>query len=229
MSQAAWVRLENLSMTYQEGSLQRPILSGAQASFAKGHFSALLGPSGSGKSTLLNLIAGLDRPQTGKIWIGDQELTALSEREQTRFRRRHLGIIFQFFNLLPSLNVLENVLLPLQLNGQKNQARNRRLAQEWLTKVGLGQRLETYPDKLSGGEQQRIALVRAMLHQPQLILADEPTGNLDENTAAQVAELLLQMVREQGQTLIMVTHNAELAARADQIYDLHEGKLLSRD
>ncbi|PKL76624.1 MAG: ABC transporter ATP-binding protein [Candidatus Melainabacteria bacterium HGW-Melainabacteria-1] len=223
-SAADLVRLEALNMSYREGSRTRLILTGLNAGFGQGRFSVLLGQSGSGKSTLLNLIAGLDQPSSGRIWIGDTELTALSERQRTLFRRRHIGIVFQFFNLLPGLSVIENVLLPLQLNGRQAKS-ERQAAVSWLSRVGLGDRLDTHPDRLSGGEMQRVAIVRAMLHDPVLILADEPTGNLDEATAAEITELLLGLVREQNLTLIMVTHNPELAARADAVYEMHEGKL----
>ncbi|MEZ0370957.1 MAG: ABC transporter ATP-binding protein [Candidatus Sericytochromatia bacterium] len=209
-------------MSYREAGRIRPILRELSVGFRQGAFSVLLGPSGCGKSTLLNLIAGLDRPDTGRIRIGQTELTALSERERTLFRRQRIGIIFQFFNLLPSLTVLENVLLPLQLNKRKHEAAS---ARDWLGRVGLADRADSYPDRLSGGEQQRVAIVRALLHDPLLLLADEPTGNLDEATAAQVTEMLLELVHERRQTLIMVTHNPELATRADAVYRMHEGRL----
>lgn len=216
------VRLNQLSMSYTEGTQTRWVLRDVSTGFRQDSFSVLLGPSGCGKSTLLGLIGGLDQPDTGQIYIGDVELTSLNERQRTLFRREKLGIVFQFFNLLPGLTVLENVMLPLQLN---HRGQNTAKAKEWLQRVGLAERAGSYPDRLSGGEQQRIAIVRAMLHEPLLILADEPTGNLDENTAAQVTEMLLELVRENRQTLIMVTHNPEMATRADAVYHMHEGQL----
>lgn len=221
-NQNALVRLESLSMAYTEGETRHEILQDVSINFAKGSFTALLGASGSGKSTLLNLIAGLDKPTNGKIWIADTEITTLSEKERTLFRRRSLGIVFQFFNLLPGLTVLENVLLPLQLN---KRGRESTQARDLLKRVGLGDRLDSYPDRLSGGEQQRVAIVRALLHEPMLLLADEPTGNLDETTAHAVASLMLELVRDRKQTLILVTHNPELAESADAIYRVHEGRV----
>ena len=217
------VTIENLSMSYTEGSQRRQILDQINIGFGAGSFSTLFGPSGCGKSTLLNLIGGLDQPDAGRIRIGEIEITSLSEKERTLFRRRKLGIVFQFFNLLPSLTVLENILLPLQLNGRKDS----QAALSWLERVGLGGRGHSYPDRLSGGEQQRVAIVRAMLHEPMLLLADEPTGNLDEQTAAEITAMLLELVREKHQTLIMVTHNPELARQADAVYHMHDGRLTS--
>lgn len=216
------VEIAQLSMAYSEGGSQREILKDVTVAFARGSFNLLLGPSGCGKSTLLNLIGGLDRPHAGSIRIDGVDITGLDERARTLFRRRQLGIIFQFFNLLPSLTVLENVLLPLQLNRRRHQ---QPLALEWLGRVGLGARAQSYPDRLSGGEQQRVAIVRAMLHEPKLILADEPTGNLDETTAEEIVDLLQQLVREKGGTLIMVTHNPDFSQRADAVFHMHEGRL----
>ncbi len=216
------VKIQGLSMAYREAETQQNVLREVNIEFIRGSFTALLGASGSGKSTLLNLIAGLDKPSAGKIWIDGTEITSLSEKQLTLFRRQKLGIVFQFFNLLPGLSVLENVLLPLQLNGRGRESDK---AKDLLQRVGLGERLHSYPDRLSGGEQQRVAIVRALLHQPVLLLADEPTGNLDENTAEAVAELMLELARAHHQTLILVTHNPELAAKADAIYRVHEGQV----
>lgn len=216
------IRLQNLTMHYQEGDRQRTILDNVDAVFPQGKFTVLLGQSGSGKSTLLNLIAGLDQPAAGEVWIDRQHMTGLSERERTLFRRQHIGFVFQFFNLLPTLTVLENVLLPLQLNQIKH-AKTR--AMDGLEKVGLGDRHGAYPDQLSGGEQQRVAIARAMLHEPMLILADEPTGNLDTRTGEQITQLLLELVKAERQTLVMVTHNPEMATFADKVYVLEGQKL----
>ena len=162
-----FVRLIGLSKSYQEGDRWRVVLDGTSATFARGEFVALLGRSGSGKSTLLNLISGIDRPDAGTVWIGDQELTALSERERTLFRRRHIGFVFQFFNLIPTLSVMENVTLPLELEGASFQAA-KAAAGPLLDAVGLLDRAEAYPDRLSGGEQQRISIARALVNDPLL-------------------------------------------------------------
>ncbi len=219
----AFIRLRGLSKAYQEGDRRRVVLEDASAEFARGEFVALLGRSGSGKSTLLNLVSGIDRADAGQIWVGDRELTALSERERTLFRRRNIGFIFQFFNLIPTLSVLENVTLPLELNGTSQKVA-RAAAEPLLDAVGLLDRAATFPDKLSGGEQQRVAIARALIHDPLLVLADEPTGNLDEGTGGSVLALLDRLTRQAGKNLLMVTHSAESAARADRIFRLHRGR-----
>ena len=185
----------------------------------------IIGRSGSGKSTLLNLISGIDRPDTGRVIFGDVELSALPEPERTLFRRRKVGFVYQFFNLLPTLDVEENVRLVLSLDGVGTaQARARSTAM--LQRVGLGDRLHAPVDVLSGGEQQRVALARALVHEPALLLADEPTGNLDEITAAQIAPLMRELARERGATVLLVTHDRQLAAGADRTLTLREGTLL---
>ena len=223
-SPAAFIRLIGLSKAYQEGDRRRVVLEEASADFAQGEFIALLGRSGSGKSTLLNLVSGIDAPDAGRIWVGGQELTAMRERERTLFRRRNIGFIFQFFNLIPTLSVLENVTLPLELGGAPVRDA-RRAAEPLLDAVGLLDRAATYPDKLSGGEQQRVAIARALIHDPLLVLADEPTGNLDEGTGGSVLALLDQLTRQAGKNLLMVTHNPDSAARADRVFRLHQGRL----
>ncbi|WP_363325900.1 ABC transporter ATP-binding protein [Caldilinea sp.] len=224
------IRLEGLTKIYTEGEVRRTVLDELNREFYEGEFVCLLGKSGSGKSTLLNLISGIDAPTRGDVVVYTDarpvRLTALSEQERTLFRRRHIGIVFQFFNLIPTLTVLENVTLPLELNGwaqRQAQARARAL----LERVGLGDRLETFPDKLSGGEQQRVAIARALAHDPLLILADEPTGNLDEDTGETVLSLLLELTRDAGKTLFMATHAPEVARRADRVLHLDHGKLVS--
>ena len=180
--------------------------------------------SGSGKSTLLNLISAIDTPSSGEIIIDGQPLTRLSEHERTLFRRRNIGFIFQFFNLVPTLTVEENLLLPLELNGRTSPA-DRAHARDLLGRVGLADRAATYPDRLSGGEQQRVAIARALVHDPLLVLADEPTGNLDSDTSAQVLDLLDTLVRQAGKTLLMVTHSTDVVGMADRVLRMREGHL----
>jgi putative ABC transport system ATP-binding protein len=187
---------------------------------------AILGKSGSGKSTLLNLISGIDAPDSGQIWVEGRDLAALPERERTLFRRAQIGFIFQFFNLIPTLTVGENVSLPLELNRVPRTPAHKR-AKDLLHEVGLCDRWDTFPEKLSGGEQQRVALARALVHNPLLILADEPTGNLDEETGAQVMSLLARLTREQNRTLLIVTHSAEAASHADRVLRLSHGQLVA--
>ncbi len=223
------IQLENLSKSYREAGQTRLILDSLDLEFAAGEFVCLVGKSGSGKSTLLNLISGIDAPSQGDVtlYTGDQavRLTALSEHERTLFRRRHIGIVFQFFNLIPTLTVLENVTLPLELAGVRGNGQREAIA--LLERVGLGNRLDTYPDRLSGGEQQRVAIARALVHNPLLVLADEPTGNLDEETGDSVLRLLLELSRDMGKTLIMATHAPDVAEQADRVLHLVYGKLVS--
>jgi putative ABC transport system ATP-binding protein len=221
----AFLRFHDLTKSYYEGDVRRVVLQNTHAEFQPGQMTVILGKSGSGKSTLLNLISGIDAPDGGQIWVDGQELTALSERDRTLFRRARVGFIFQFFNLIPTLTVGENVSLPLELNRTpRTEAREK--AQGMLDSVGLLDRWDTFPEKLSGGEQQRVALARALVHDPLLILADEPTGNLDEETGALVMDLLARLAREQGRTLLMVTHSLEAASHADRILRLSHGQLI---
>jgi len=223
---SAFLRFHNLTKSYFEGAVQRVVLQNAHAEFQPGEITAILGKSGSGKSTLLNLISGIDEPDSGQIWVEGRELSALSERERTYFRRARIGFVFQFYNLIPTLTVGENVSLPLDLNHvPRPQARQK--AEELLEAVGLLDRWNTFPEKLSGGEQQRVTLARALVHDPLLILADEPTGNLDEETGAQVMSLLARLTREQNRTLLMVTHSLEAASHADRILRLSHGQLVT--
>jgi putative ABC transport system ATP-binding protein len=223
-TEAGFIRLLNLSKSYLEGAQRRHVLEEANADFRKGEFAAILGKSGSGKSTLLNLISGIDLVDTGVICLGGQELTSLNEKQRTLFRRQNIGFIFQFFNLIPTLNVLENVILPGELNGVATHI-VRQHAEQLLSSVGLQDRLATFPDRLSGGEQQRVAIARALINDPLLVLADEPTGNLDEETGRQVLLLLDRLTRQAGKNMIMVTHSAEAAQVADRILYLREGRL----
>lgn len=219
---AASLTLKNVRKAFVEGNSSREVLRGISASVPPGTFVVLLGRSGSGKSTLLNLIAGLDVPTSGSIAYGDVDLTALSDHDRTTFRRTRLGFIFQAYNLIPTLTVAENVRLPLSLVGAKDvQSR----IDELLEKVGLAERARAYPDTLSGGEQQRVSLARALAHRPDVLLADEPTGNLDAQTAETVLTLLQTLVREEGKTLVLVTHDRSIADRADVVWTLREGVL----
>jgi putative ABC transport system ATP-binding protein len=221
----AFLRFHDLSKSYYEGDVQRIVLQNAHAEFQPGEITAILGRSGSGKSTLLNLISGIDEPDGGQIWVDGQELSALTERERTFFRRARIGFVFQFYNLIPTLTVGENVSLPLELN-RVPRPLARKKAQDLLEAVGLLERWDTFPEKLSGGEQQRVTLARALVHDPLLILADEPTGNLDEETGAHVMSLLAGLTREQKRTLLMVTHSQEAASHADRILRLSYGQLI---
>ena len=221
------VQVEKLSKTFREGRRVRVVLDEASASFQRGEFAVLLGKSGSGKSTLLNLISGIETPTTGTVTINDVAITALSERRRTLFRRDHIGFVFQFFNLIPTLTVLENVTLPQELAGGGRQEVEA-AAMALLERVGLADRRDTFPDRLSGGEQQRVAIARALAHDPMLVLADEPTGNLDEETGERVLALLLELTREAGKTLIMATHSPDVVPLADRVFRIHEGHLVKR-
>jgi putative ABC transport system ATP-binding protein len=218
------ITLEDIHKSFQEGAKTRSVLNQVNASFGQGEFTAILGKSGSGKSTLLNLISGIDRPDQGKIFINDEDITALNERDRTLFRRHHIGFVFQFFNLLPTLTVLENVILPLEINGTSLRIARQRAVQ-LLEAVGLADRAGTFPDRLSGGEQQRVAIARALVNDPKLVLADEPTGNLDRGTGEQILSLLDELTRKVGKNLVMVTHSISNAALADQTYRLEVGQL----
>jgi putative ABC transport system ATP-binding protein len=201
------------------------ILRGIDLSIPRGQFVAIMGPSGSGKSTLLGLLAGLDNATSGSILLDGVDITGLSEDQMAEVRGRKIGFVFQSFQLIPTLTAEENVLLPAELAGAGSDATRR--ARELLTRVGLADRLDHYPVQLSGGEQQRVALARAFITKPPILLADEPTGNLDGRTGEQVLELLLELNRREGATLVMVTHDAQLAANADRVITLRDGLVVS--
>jgi len=222
----AFLRFHNLSKSYSEGDVRRVVLQNAHAEFQSGEITAILGKSGSGKSTLLNLISGIDAPDSGQVWVDGQDLTTLSERDRTLFRRARIGFVFQFFNLIPTLTVGENVSLPLELN-RRPRLQAHEKAQQLLDAVGLIDRWDTFPEKLSGGEQQRVALARALVHDPLLILADEPTGNLDEETGAQMMALLARLTRKQNGTLLIVTHSPEVTAHTDHVLRLSHGQIVA--
>jgi putative ABC transport system ATP-binding protein len=217
------IELIDVHKSYREGDRTHEVLTGTSATIEAGERVAILGPSGSGKSTLLNLVSGIDLPDSGTVRVGGTDIGTLAERDRTLFRRERVGFVFQFFNLMPTLTVLENLLLPLELTGSADgEAR----ARELLDAVGLGDRAGAFPDRLSGGEQQRVAIARALIHGPDLLLADEPTGNLDEDTSEIVVRLLDELVREAGTTLIVVTHSRELASRMDRVLRVDHGKLV---
>lgn len=214
-----------LAKTYLSGGVQVRALDGVDLAVERGEFVAIMGPSGCGKSTLLNLLAGFDRPSAGEVWLGGRRIDGLSEAELARLRRRQIGFVFQFFNLLPALSVAENVELPLLLAGQRRQAA-RRAAGRLLNDLGVAERRNAAPALLSGGQQQRVALARAMANSPDIVLADEPTGNLDSAAARGVLELLGE-ARRRGQTLLLVTHDARVAAAADRVIRLRDGRIVA--
>jgi putative ABC transport system ATP-binding protein len=218
------VTITHLSKSFEEGGIERTVLHEVDLCLDRAEFVVLLGKSGSGKSTLLNVLGGIDTPTTGTVQIAGIDLTALSEHERTLFRRQHIGFIFQFYNLLPTLTVGENVLLPLELNGRVDRA-SREHAFDLLEQVGLAERRDSYPDRLSGGEQQRIAIARALVHDPLLILADEPTGNLDVETGHVVLDLLDRLTRQAGKNLIMATHSSDVLKYADRVLRIDDGKV----
>jgi putative ABC transport system ATP-binding protein len=220
-----FIHLDNLWKQFYEGNQKREVLRGTGAAFGKGEFVAILGKSGSGKSTLLNVISGIDEPDLGDIRINGQLLTQLDEYQRTIFRRQKIGFVFQFFNLIPTLTVLENVSLPLELVGA-DVGEAVRKASQILHEVSLSDRLNTFPERLSGGEQQRVAIARALVHDPLVVLADEPTGNLDEDTGEQVLSILDKLTRQAGKNLIMVTHSKENAIFADRLFELQAGCLV---
>ena len=220
----AEVRLCNLSRSFMEGERRHDVIRDLTANFMQGETVALRGRSGSGKSTLLNLISGIDSPDSGRIVVADRDITAMSEHDRTLFRRRHIGFVYQAFNLVPTLTVADNIRLVLELNGLERSVAAKRI-RDLLGEVGLADRAESYPDVLSGGEQQRVAIARALAQEPPLLLADEPTGNLDERTAETILALLDRLVRQSGGTMIMATHSASVSAFADRSLELHDGVL----
>lgn len=218
------LRLTGLSKTYDDGTRSHPVLRDAHLELERAAQVALIGRSGSGKSTLLNLMAGIDRPDRGQVEVNGIELGGLDETARTRFRRRHIGFVYQFFNLIPTLTAQENVALPLELTGTSRRRALERARQD-LTLMGLDDRATAFPDQLSGGECQRVAIARALAHAPSLVLADEPTGNLDAETGRRVLDLLQSRCRERDATLVIVTHSREVANGADRTLTLQDGKI----
>ena len=218
------LRAEGLAKTYAEGSLRTPVFDGLDFEVHAGETVAILGASGAGKSTLLHLLGGLDTPTAGEVFVTGQQMSALSDAARGRLRNRALGFVYQFHHLLPEFTALENVMLPVLLNGTSVPEAAAR-ARELLESVGLGHRLEHKPGELSGGERQRTAVARALVNKPACVMGDEPTGNLDEKTAANVFGQMLELNRAHRTSLVMVTHDRGLARKLDRVLELHEGKL----
>ena len=219
------IRIRSLAKSYRRGEQEIPVLLDIDLDVMAGDFVALMGPSGSGKSTLLNLIAGIDKPSAGTIEIGGVDIATLGEGALADWRAQHVGFIFQFYNLMPVLNAFENIELPLLLTSLSRRERRERV-QQVLDLVSLADRAEHYPNELSGGQQQRVAIARALVTDPTLIVADEPTGDLDRHTAEEVLGLLAQLVGELGKTIVMVTHDPKAAARARRLVHLEKGVLV---
>lgn len=217
------IKVESLSKEYLSGGRPLRVLKDITFTIAPGEIVSIVGPSGSGKTTLLGLLAGLDRPSTGRVVLDGQDLTQLTEDGLARFRGARVGFVFQSFHLLPTLTALENVQVPLELVGQEAESR----AHELLARVGLGGREHHYPTQLSGGEQQRVALARAFCNRPRILFADEPTGNLDAATGAKVVDIMFELNREFGTTTVMVTHDLDLAGKARRIVRLADGAVVS--
>ncbi len=217
---------EALTKTFKSGDHSLTVLDHVSFSIEKGISCAIVGPSGSGKTTLLGLCAGLDKPTSGSVILNENLISDFSETELSKIRNEQIGFVFQSFQLISTLTALENVMVPIELRGVPYKDVERR-ALDLLTSVGLGERTHHYPNQLSGGEQQRVGLARAFIHEPEILFADEPTGNLDGETGSQLEDLLFDLNKEQGTTLIIVTHDRELASRCDRIIELKNGKLFS--
>ena len=218
------LRVENLCKIYDKGKNEVKALDNISFSVNKGEFIAIIGPSGSGKSTLLHLLGGVDKPTSGKVFMNDQEVYVQNDEQLAIFRRRQVGLIYQFYNLIPILNVFENITLPLKLDGQKV---NEERVNELLELLGLAERRKHLPSQLSGGQQQRVSIGRALINAPALVLADEPTGNLDSKSSQEIIGLLKHSNKKYGQTLIMITHDENIALQADRIIRIADGQIVS--
>jgi putative ABC transport system ATP-binding protein len=223
MERRMMIRAQGLEKSYTSGGRPLPVLRSIDLEVPAEAFLAVVGPSGSGKTTLLGLLAGLDQPSAGAVWLDGQDIFSLSEDGRADFRANNVGFVFQTFHLLPTLSALENVLVPLELRGEAAGARERAAA--LLERVGLGARLDHYPAQLSGGEQQRVALARAFANEPKILFADEPTGNLDQETGAGIVEILEELNRDARTTLVLVTHDLNLAERAHRVVSLAGGRI----
>jgi len=220
------IKVEDLYKIYKVGESKVRALNGVSFTIEKGEFCAIVGTSGSGKSTLLNMLAGLEKPTKGEIVIAGEHMETKNENELVKFRREHIGFIFQSFNLLPAMNAIENVAMPLTFQGMSKEKRIKK-AEEVLELVGLSKHKNHKPTQMSGGQQQRVGIARALVVQPEIIFADEPTGNLDSKTSAEVMSLIKKIIREKNQTLVMVTHDDHLASFADRIFRISDGKIVS--
>lgn len=225
MSTETAISIHRLSKSYQESGTRHEIFNDLNLQVRSGELVVLLGRSGSGKSTFLNLISGIDQPDSGEVIINGIRLTGLSDHDRTVFRRHHIGFVFQAYNLISTLTVGENLLLPLELI-KSGSRQDRQKVLELLALLGLADRFDTYPDRLSGGEQQRVAIARALIHDPDVILADEPTGNLDLDTGQQVLALFDSLVKKSGKTLVMVTHSPEVIGKADRVFSIRNKSLV---
>jgi putative ABC transport system ATP-binding protein len=219
------IQTRGLDKSYFDGDREHLVLSNIDVDVGAGELVVILGRSGSGKSTLLNLIGAMDTPSSGEIRVGGQRIDRLSEDDRTLFRRRHVGFVFQAYNLIPTLEVEENLRLPLELNGLDGSDADERI-QDLLARLGIADKAHQYPDQLSGGERQRVAIARALVHRPTLVIADEPTGNLDLETGRQVLELLDRTTRAEGKTLVMATHSREVIGMADRVFTIDKGHLV---
>lgn len=220
-----WIRTEHLSKIYGTGENAVHALNDVNISIERGEFVAICGASGSGKSTLLNLLGAVDRPSSGRVIIDGADITSKSEEQLAAFRRRRIGFVFQFFNLIPVLTVEENIAVPIMLDGKQP---DKRAIAAALKLIGLTDKRDKLPGQLSGGQQQRVAIARAMIHKPALILADEPTGNLDSRTSREIVALMRQSVNESGQTLVLITHDPQVAAQADRVIHIRDGRTEER-
>ena len=217
------LKIENLTKVYGSGENEVRALDGVSFSVEKGEFLATIGPSGSGKSTLLHILGGVDRPTSGKVWLDGQDVYAQNEEQLAIFRRRQVGLIYQFYNLIPVLNVVENMTLPVLLDGHKV---NEERLNELVETLGLGGRKNNLPNQLSGGQQQRVSIGRALMNAPAVVLADEPTGNLDSRNSQEIVELLRQSNVKYKQTLIVITHDESIALQADRIVAIEDGRIV---
>jgi putative ABC transport system ATP-binding protein len=222
------IEVKNLTKKYRVGSEIISALNGVDLHIERGEFLAIVGTSGSGKSTLLHMMSGLERPTKGEILINGMLINKVREKDMASFRRKHMGFIFQHYNLLTALTALENAALPLVLQGVNTRERNKR-AVEILKTLGLGDRMKNKPNQMSGGQQQRVSIARALINNPKILFADEPTGNLDTKTTREILELLTTMVKEKGQTLVMVTHDMEVASYADRVIRMVDGKIICEE